>query len=203
VQRSTWIRPGPAQDNDKALNRFMTRAPAKECVESEWCSLCCRSVALDRWMNDAEWCWRRCVYVTCPVLLGGQQADRTWDDKKDMLPTSWSGLATQVAEAEIVPVSALHGRNIDQLEKFDCRAPAQRVITFHPDDQNNGSQFNVFWQPSLVREKGHAPIGARIPLPGPRSRSSSSRQDKGKIFGNIIMPYSWLSAEWSRKDHHR
>lgn len=148
--------PGLHKDNDKALNRFMNKSASQALRDVDVVLFVVDRV---RWTDEDQMVLEKVRFVTCPVLLVVNKLDRM-DDKKDMLPhLEW--LATQLPDAEIVPVSALHGRNIDQLELLISeRLPEGEH--FYPDDQIT-DRSSRFLAAELVREKVMRQLGAEIP----------------------------------------
>lgn len=148
--------PGLHKDNDKALNRFMNRSASQALRDVDVVLFVVDRV---RWTDEDQMVLDKVRFVQCPVLLVVNKLDRM-EDKKDMLPhLEW--LATQLPEADIVPVSALHGRNIDQLEQLIAeRLPEGEH--FYPDDQIT-DRSSRFLAAELVREKVMRQLGAEIP----------------------------------------
>lgn len=148
--------PGLHKDNDKALNRFMNKSASQALRDVD---VVLFVVDRLRWTDEDQMVLEKVRFVTCPVLLVVNKLDRM-DDKKEMLPhLEW--LATQLPDAEIVPVSALHGRNIDQLEQLIAeRLPEGEH--FFPDDQIT-DRSSRFLAAELVREKVMRQLGAEIP----------------------------------------
>lgn len=148
--------PGLHKDNDKALNRFMNKSASQALRDVD---VVLFVVDRLRWTDEDQMVLEKVRFVTCPVLLVVNKLDRV-DDKKDMLPhLEW--LATQLPDAEIVPVSALHGRNIDQLEQL-IAARLPEGEHFYPDDQIT-DRSSRFLAAELVREKVMRQLGAEIP----------------------------------------
>lgn len=148
--------PGVHKDNDKALNRFMNKSATQALRDVD---VVLFVVDRTRWTDEDQMVLDKVRYVKCPVLLVVNKVDRM-EEKGDMLPhLEW--LTTQLPEAEVVPVSALHGRNIEHLEELIAsRLPESEH--FYPDDQltNRSSRFLAA---ELVREKVMRQLGAEIP----------------------------------------
>lgn len=148
--------PGVHKDNDKALNRFMNKSATQALRDVD---VVLFVVDRTRWTDEDQMVLDKVRYVQCPVLLVVNKVDRM-EEKGDMLPhLEW--LTTQLPKAEVVPVSALHGRNIEHLEELIAsRLPESEH--FYPDDQltNRSSRFLAA---ELVREKVMRQLGAEIP----------------------------------------
>ena len=181
--------PGLHKDNDKALNRFMNKSASQALRDVDVVLFVVDRV---RWTDEDQMVLEKVRYVTCPVLLVVNKLDRM-DDKKDMLPhLEW--LATQLPEAEIVPVSALHGRNIDQLEQLIAeRLPEGEH--FYPDDQIT-DRSSRFLAAELVREKVMRQLGAEIPYQV--TVEIEQFKQEGKILHIHALPEANARA-WPRK----
>lgn len=148
--------PGLHKDNDKALNRFMNKSATQALRDVD---VVLFVVDRTRWTDEDEMVLEKVRYVKCPVLLVVNKVDRM-DDKQEILPhLEW--LTTQLPEAEVVPVSALHGKNIEHLEQLIAeRLPESEH--FYPDDQLT-DRSSRFLAAELVREKVMRQLGAEIP----------------------------------------
>ncbi|HDZ56113.1 MAG TPA: GTPase Era [Pseudomonas xinjiangensis] len=148
--------PGLHKDNDKALNRYMNKSATQALRDVD---VVLFVVDRMRWTDEDEMVLEKVRYVKCPVILVVNKVDRM-DDKREMLPhLEW--LTTQLPNAEVVPVSALHGRNIDSLEQLIAeRLPESEH--FFPDDQLT-DRSSRFLAAELVREKVMRQLGAEIP----------------------------------------
>ena len=148
--------PGLHKDAEKALNRFMNKSAAQTLREVD---VVLFGGVRTRWTDEDELVWNKVRHLECPVLLVVNKVDRL-EDKKDMLPhLEW--LAGQLPQAEIVPVSALHGGNIERLEQLVAeRLPEGEH--FYPDDQIT-DRSSRFLAAELIREKVMRQLGAEVP----------------------------------------
>ena len=148
--------PGVHKENDKALNRFMNKSASQALRDVD---VVLFVVDRTRWTDEDQMVLDKVRYVKCPVLLVVNKVDRM-EEKSEVLPhLEW--LTTQLPEAEVVPVSALHGRNIEHLEALIAsRLPESEH--FYPDDQLT-DRSSRFLAAELVREKVMRQLGAEIP----------------------------------------
>ena len=148
--------PGLHKDAEKALNRFMNKSASQTLREVD---VVLFVVDRTRWTDEDELVWNKVRHLECPVLLVVNKVDRL-EDKKDMLPhLEW--LAAQLPQAEIVPVSALHGGNIERLEELVAeRLPESEH--HYPDDQLT-DRSSRFLAAELIREKVMRQLGAEVP----------------------------------------
>ena len=148
--------PGLHKDNEKALNRFMNKSASQALRDVD---VVLFVIDRMRWTDEDELVLERVRHVSCPVVLVVNKVDRM-EDKRQMLPhLEW--LTTQLPNAEVVPVSALHGQNIDELEKVIAqRLPESEH--FYPEDQIT-DRSSRFLAAELVREKVMRQLGAEVP----------------------------------------
>ena len=112
-----------------------------------------------RWTDEDQLVLEKVQYVKCPILLAVNKSDRL-EDKSELLPhLGW--LAEQLPQAEIVPISALQGQNLDTLEKLvGERLPESEH--FYPEDQIT-DRSSRFLAAELIREKIMRQLGAELP----------------------------------------
>ncbi|MBA6418610.1 GTPase Era [Pseudomonas sp. 5Ae-yellow] len=148
--------PGLHKENEKALNRFMNKSASQALRDVD---VVLFVVDRTRWTDEDQMVFDRVQYVTCPIILVVNKVDRM-DDKSEVLPhLEW--LTAQLPNAEVVPVSALHGRNIELLEQLIAeRLPESEH--FYPEDQLT-DRSSRFLAAELVREKVMRQLGAEIP----------------------------------------
>ncbi|WP_394561200.1 GTPase Era [Aquipseudomonas alcaligenes] len=148
--------PGLHKHNDKALNRYMNRSASTALKDVD---VVVFVVDRTRWTDEDQMVLEKVQYVQCPILLAVNKADRL-EDKSELLPhLEW--LATQLPQAEVVPISALHGQNLDTLERLvGERLPESEH--FYPEDQIT-DRSSRFLAAELIREKIMRQLGAELP----------------------------------------
>ena len=148
--------PGLHKHNDKALNRYMNRSASSALKDVD---VVVFVVDRTRWTDEDQLVLEKVQHVKCPVLLAVNKADRM-EDKAELLPhLQW--LAQQLPQAEVVPISALHGQNLDLLERLvGERLPEGEH--FYPEDQIT-DRSSRFLAAELVREKIMRQLGAELP----------------------------------------
>ena len=101
----------------------------------------------------------RVRFVEGPLLLVVNKIDRL-EDKGELLPhLKW--LAEQLPNAEIVPISALHGQSLDTLEALVAKHLPEGEHFFEEDQLTDRS--SRFLAAELVREKVMRQLGAEVP----------------------------------------
>ena len=148
--------PGIHKHNDKALNRFMNKTAASAFKDVDVVIIV---VDRTRWTDEDQMVLERVQYVQGPVILAVNKTDRL-EEKGDLLPhLEW--LATQLPNAEIVPISAQHGQNLDTLEALVAKHLPEGEH-FYPEDQIT-DRSSRFLAAELVREKIMRQLGAELP----------------------------------------
>ncbi|MFI8735502.1 GTPase Era [Ectopseudomonas toyotomiensis] len=148
--------PGLHKQNDKALNRYMNRSASTALKDVD---VVVFVVDRMRWTDEDQLVLEKVQHVKCPILLAVNKSDRL-EDKSELLPhLNW--LAEQLPQAEIVPISALQGQNLDTLEKLvGERLPESEH--FYPEDQIT-DRSSRFLAAELIREKIMRQLGAELP----------------------------------------
>ncbi|MFC0711606.1 GTPase Era [Azorhizophilus paspali] len=148
--------PGLHKQNDKALNRYMNKTASAALKDVD---VVIFVVDRMRWTEEDQLVLDRLQYMQGPVLIAVNKADRL-EDKVELLPhLQW--LAQQLPNAEIVPISALHGHNLDTLERLVAGRLPQGEH-FFPEDQIT-DRSSRFLAAELVREKIMRQLGAELP----------------------------------------
>ncbi|ALN20105.1 GTPase Era [Ectopseudomonas mendocina] len=148
--------PGLHKNNDKALNRYMNRSASTALKDVD---VVVFVVDRMRWTDEDQLVLEKVQHVKCPILLAVNKADRL-EDKSELLPhLNW--LAEQLPQAEIVPISALQGQNLDTLEKL-VGEHLPESEHFYPEDQIT-DRSSRFLAAELIREKIMRQLGAELP----------------------------------------
>jgi GTP-binding protein Era len=165
--------PGLHKNNERALNRFMNKTAASALKDVD---VAVFVVDRTRWTDEDQLVLDRLVHVRCPILIAVNKADRI-DDKAELLPhLDW--LSQQLPNSEIVPISALHGQNLDILERLVAeRLPENEH--FYPEEQIT-DRSSRFLAAELVREKIMRQLGAELPYQ--MAVEIESFQQEGRIL---------------------
>ncbi|MEJ6683312.1 MAG: GTPase Era [SAR86 cluster bacterium] len=148
--------PGIHGDAKKAINRHMNRN-AKGALRDVDVVV----FVTDRteWQSDDEITAMAVMHSKAPVIIVINKIDLL-KDKSVLLP-QLAMLQERMPSAEIVPLSAMHGDNLDKLESMiNAKLPAGPFM--FPDDQitNRSERFLVA---EIVREKIVRQLGEEIP----------------------------------------
>jgi GTP-binding protein Era len=149
--------PGLHQDDKgKALNRYMNQAASEALRHVD---LIVFMVDRTAWTDEDEAVLEKLRFASCPVILAVNKVDLL-KDKSKLLPQLES-LAQKGNFAEIVPISAEKGHNVDTLE-----ATVERYIPegvhLYPEDQVT-DRSSRFVAAELVREKLMRNLGEEVP----------------------------------------
>ena len=148
--------PGLHSGGETALNRYMNRTAASALKDVD---VVVFVVDRNRWTDDDQRVLERLKFVTGPLIVAVNKVDRL-DDKSVLLPhLEW--LAEQLPNAEIVPLSALQGSNLQALEDLvSSKLPENEH--FYPEDQIT-DRSSRFLAAEIVREKIMRQLGAEVP----------------------------------------
>ncbi|MWK57851.1 GTPase Era [Pseudomonas otitidis] len=148
--------PGLHKNNEKALNRYMNKSAAAALKDVD---VVVFVVDRTRWTDEDQMVLERVQYVQGPVIIAVNKTDRL-EEKSELLPhLTW--LQEQLPKAEIVPISAQHGHNLDALELLVADNLPENEH-FFPEDQIT-DRSSRFLAAELVREKIMRQLGAELP----------------------------------------
>ncbi len=148
--------PGLHQHQKKAINRYMNRAASSVIADVD---VIVFMIERMQWTDEDAWVLERLQYVKCPVVLVINKVDQV-DQKEDLLP-HLQFLSDQYHFADIVPLSALQGHNVHQLEETIARYLPMGEH-FFPNDQIT-DRSERFLAAELVREKLMRQLGSELP----------------------------------------
>ena len=148
--------PGLHKHNDKALNRYMNRSASTALKDVD---VVVFVVDRTRWTDEDQMVLEKVQHVQCPILLAVNKADRLEDKSELLSHLEW--LASQLPQAEVVPISALHGQNLDTLERLVAEHLPESEH-FYPEDQIT-DRSSRFLAAELIREKIMRQLGAELP----------------------------------------
>lgn len=148
--------PGLHKGGQTALNRFMNRSALTALKDID---VVVFVVDRMRWTDEDEMVFERIQHLTCPLIIAVNKADRLEDKSQLLAHLEW--LASKLPNAQIVPVSALHGHNLDTLERLVAEyLPVSEH--FFPEDQIT-DRSSRFLAAEMVREKIMRQLGAELP----------------------------------------
>ena len=148
--------PGIHQRRGTAINKYMNRAATSVLNDVD---VILFLVQVKQWTEEDQAIIEKLASVECPVLLVVNKMDKL-ASKKELLPII-SELSERYDFAEIVPVSAMNGMNVDVLEqKISPLLPEN--AHFYPDDQVTDRSMR-FLASEIIREKLIRELGQELP----------------------------------------
>lgn len=148
--------PGLHAENEKALNRYMNRNATSALRDVD---VIVFVVDRYRWTEEDQLVLEKLKYSQTPIIIAINKMDRL-TDKKEIIPhLEW--LQQLLPQAEMVPISSLHGHNLDTLEQLIATYLPENEH-FYPEDQIT-DKSSRFFAAELVREKITRQLGAELP----------------------------------------
>ncbi len=144
------------EESEKAINRYMNRAASSAITDVD---VVIFVIEKDRWTEEDQWVLEQIKRADCPVILAVNKVDQV-KDKNQLLPFLQS-CAEKINFTDIVPVSAIHGNNLDKLEQCVTQHLPES-IHFFPEDQITDRSMR-FMAAEMVREKIMRQLGAEVP----------------------------------------
>jgi len=148
--------PGLHLEQKKAINRYMNRAAHSALVDVDVAVFVVDGL---RWTEEDEAVLERLRNLKSPVILVVNKVDRV-EDKAKLLP-HLQQLGEKLAFAEIIPISAKNGYNVEPLEQAVNRRLPEGEFLF-PEDQIT-DRTQRFLAAELVREKVMRQCGDELP----------------------------------------
>lgn len=148
--------PGIHKAATRAINRYMNRAAVSVLDDVDVVVFVVEGL---KWTEDDALVLERLQATQCPVLLAVNKIDELADKTRLLPHLQW--LAQQRDFAEIVPLSAQGGHNVDTLAKLVAKRLPLQPHAFGPDELTDRSQR--FLASELIREKVMRQIGDEIP----------------------------------------
>lgn len=148
--------PGIHQRRGTAINKYMNRAATSVLNDVD---VILFVVQVKQWTEEDQAIIEKLKSVGCPVVLVVNKMDKL-QSKKELLPLI-SELSSHYDFAEIIPVSAMNGMNVDVLEqKIAPLLPENEHI--YPDDQVTDRSMR-FLASEIIREKLIRELGQELP----------------------------------------
>jgi len=148
--------PGLTRNIPQGIHRYMGRAASGSL---EGVDLALFVVTADRWRDEDEYPLTLARQASCPVVLVINKVDRV-KDRRQLLPLTQQ-LSEKMKFADIVPLSAQTGENVDALEGLMPRfMPVQPAI--YPAEQLT-DKSERFLAAEFIREQIFRRCGQEVP----------------------------------------
>ncbi len=148
--------PGLHLDAKKAMNRYMNRAAASSLENVE---LILFVVDVNRWTEEDDNVLKRVREQKTPVVLVLNKIDQV-KDKEQLLPLLQE-LSSRMNFSDVIPLSALKGKNVGELEKIVYSALPEAEPMFPEEYVTDRSER--FLAAEIVREKLMRSLGKELP----------------------------------------
>lgn len=148
--------PGIHRAATKAINRYMNRAAVSVLDDVDVVIFVVDAL---RWFDDDALVLERLAPTSCPVILAVNKIDEVAEKSKLLPHLQWLG--GQREFAEIVPISARNGHNIDVLKGLVARRLPAREHVYGADELTDRS--HRFLAAEMIREKIMRQLGDEIP----------------------------------------
>ncbi len=148
--------PGMHARQPRAMNRYLNRAAFDSLADVDVAVFVIEGT---RWQDDDDWILERLKTLSCPVIAAVNKIDHI-DNKELLLPTLQS-LSSKFEFAEIVPLSARTGDQLERLEAAVLERLPESPSLF--SEQQVTDRSERFLAAELVREKLFRKLGEEIP----------------------------------------
>jgi GTP-binding protein Era len=148
--------PGLHKEQKKAINRYMNRAASSSIKEVDVIVFVIEKL---QWTDEDQLVLEQLQQARCPVILAINKVDQL-EDKSKLLPYLQKITAKMDFKA-IVPISALDGHNLPNLE-LEIGKLLPKGEHFYPEDQVT-DRSSRFLAAELVREKIMRQLGDELP----------------------------------------
>ena len=148
--------PGMHARQPRAMNRYLNRAAFDSLADVD---VVVFVVEGTRWQDDDEWILERLKTLSCPVIAAVNKIDHI--DNKELLLPALQSLSAKFEFAEIIPLSARTGDQLQQLETAVLERLPESPPFFSEDQVTDRSER--FLAAELVREKLFRKLGEEIP----------------------------------------
>lgn len=149
--------PGIHGNADKALNRYMNRVAGSAMKDVDVVIVV---LDKDHFSKEDEGVFEQLAHCECPVIIAINKVDQC-KNQQQLLPHV-STLAEKLPTAQIVPISALRGTNLDALEAEIVKLLPDTEGYIFPEDQVTDKSMR-FLAAELIREKIIRQLGAELP----------------------------------------
>ncbi|WP_026958634.1 MULTISPECIES: GTPase Era [Aliagarivorans] len=148
--------PGLHSDEQKAINRLMNRAASSSLGDVEMVIFVVEGT---RWTSDDEMVLAKLKTMKVPLVLAVNKIDNV-KEKEELLP-HLQELGKKHNFTHILPISAKHGKNVEQLREWAQQCLPENVHFFPEDYVTDRS--SRFMASEIVREKLMRFTGQELP----------------------------------------
>jgi GTP-binding protein Era len=172
--------PGLHRHKGTAINRSMNRAAASSLVEADVVAFVVDAL---RFTEEDEDVLKRVQQAGLPAILVVNKVDQI-KDKSRLLPFMQE-LASRHEFAAVIPVSALSGKNVDDLEKEMVALLPDSPLLF-PSDQTT-DKSDAFMAAEIIREKLMTRVHQELPYGLTVEVEQYSHDEQGRVLVQAII----------------
>ncbi|MDH3401197.1 MAG: GTPase Era [Chromatiales bacterium] len=172
--------PGLHRHSGKAINRSMNRAAASSLVEADAVAFVVDAL---RFTEEDEDVLKRVQQAGLPTILVVNKVDQI-KDKSRLLPFMQE-LASRHEFAAVIPVSALSGKNVEDLEKEMVALLPESPLLF-PSDQTT-DKSDAFMAAEIIREKLMTRVHQELPYGLTVEVEQYSHDEQGRVLVQAII----------------
>lgn len=172
--------PGLHRDEPKAINRLMNQTASQAIQDVD---VVLFVVDRTRWTDGDGWVLEKLRGAHCPVMLVVNKIDLQ-DDKTELLPFLQK-MGEQFPFAEIFPLSALRGHNLDALETAIRKYLPENPFFY--DEEQITDRSERFLVAELVREKIMRQLGDEVPYSMAVEIESFKREGRTQHIHALIL----------------
>lgn len=180
--------PGLHLNAQKAMNRYMNRAAT---TSLEAVELILFVVDVNRWTEEDDNVLKRVKGLDTPVVLVVNKVDQV-ADKETLFPLL-QALSEKMGFAAVIPLSALKGKNVPELEKVVYDALPEGEPVFPEEYVTDRSER--FLAAELVREKLMRSLGKELPY-ATTVEIEQFKEDEGMLRINALI---WVERQSQKK----
>ncbi|MFM2485755.1 GTPase Era [Celerinatantimonas yamalensis] len=173
--------PGLHIEEQRAINRLMNRAASSSLADV---SMVIFVVDGTRWTDDDEMVLNKLRHVNAPVILAVNKIDNISDRNEVLLP-HLQVLAQKYAFAQVVPMSAKQGTNVDKIIGWAQQSLPDNVF-FFPEDYIT-DRSSRFMASEIIREKLMRFTGQELPYSTTVEIEQFRMQDNGVYQINALI----------------
>jgi len=174
--------PGIHQRRGSAINKYMNRAATSVLGDVDVLLFVVQAAA---WTDEDEAVVQRLENISAPVILIVNKIDML-NDKQELLPFI-TKLSSKFKFEEIIPVAAVKGENINQVESAVAKLLPEGVA-FFPEDQVTDRSMR-FLAAEIIREKLVRELGQELPY------TSTVHIDKYDEDGKLVRIHATIFVE--------
>jgi GTP-binding protein Era len=174
--------PGMHQRRGSAINKYMNRAAASVLSDVDVLLFVVQAAA---WTEEDDAVLQRLENISVPVILVVNKIDKL-EDKKELLPFI-KELSSRFKFQDVIPVAAVKGENINQVETVVAGLLPENP-PFFPEDQITDRSMR-FLAAEIIREKIVRELGQELPY------TTAVHIDKYDEDGKLVRIHATIFVE--------